>query len=180
MLKGSEWDGEMKLILSGLATMGGLFWYLNGGAGGPDASREISKPTALVYSEMAALFPSGTIERSGIGRDGTHRSLKVVVKKLPDSSINYSMMLDGAEVLKMSLSFEGSAGGASTRVTGDLDVEQALVRFAATQNGSEARHLPEFAVDLAMDKMVDQMADALEGGQPLTKTMLFPLMNLSP
>ena len=169
----------MKLIVSGLATMGGLFWYLNGGTGGPDASREISKPPALVYSEMAALFPSGAIENSGIGRDGTHHSLKVEVRKLPDSSIDYSMRLDGAEVLKMSLKFEGLASAASTRVTGDLDVEQALVRFAAAQNGSEARHLPDFAVKLAMDNMVDQMADALEGGQPLSKAMLFPLLNLS-
>ena len=159
--------------------MGGLFWYLSGGAGGPDASREVSKPPALVYSEMAALFPSGTLERSGIGRDGMNHSLKVTVKKLPDSSIDYSMVLDGAEVLKMSLRFEGLASGSSTRVTGDLDVEQALVRFAAAQNGSEARHLPDFAVNLAMDDMIDQMADALEGGQPLTKNMLFPLLNLS-
>ncbi len=79
----------------------------------------------------------------------------------------------------MSLRFEGVAGGASTRATGDLHVKQALVRFAAAQNGSEARHLPDFAVDLTMANMVDQMADAPEGGQPLGKSMLFPLLRLS-
>ena len=169
----------MKLIRSGLATMSGLYWYLSGGAGGPDASREISKPPALVYSEIAALFPSGTVERSGIGRDGAHRSLVVAVKKLPDTSIDYRMMLDGAEVLKMNLTFEELASGASTRVTGDLDVEQALVRFAAAQNGTEARHLPDFAVNIAMDAMVDEMADAVEGGRSPSKSMLFPLLRLS-
>ena len=169
----------MKLIVSGLATMGGLFWYLSGGAGGPDATREVSRPPALVYSEFAALFPSGTIERSGTSRDGRHRSFTVAVKEAPDSSIDYRMTLDGAEVLKMSLQFKEARSGASTEVTGDLDVEQALVRFAASQEGSEAKHLPDFAVNLAMDKMVDQMADALEEGQPLSKDMLFPLLRLS-
>jgi hypothetical protein len=45
----------MKLIISGVAAPGGLAWYLNGGAGGPDASREVAKAPAQVYAEFASM-----------------------------------------------------------------------------------------------------------------------------
>ena len=169
----------MKLILSGIAAMAGLVWYLGGGGGGPDASREVAKPPAFVYSEMASLFPAGTTHLNGTGRDGLQRDILVEVEKSPDRWIKYRMMLDGAEVMTMDLHFEHLGAVMTTRVTGNLDVEQSLVRFAASQDGSEARHLPDFAVNIAMDQMVSEMADAIEQGRPLSKNMLFPLMRLS-
>ena len=169
----------MKLILSGLTTLGGLAWYLSGGMGGPDASRSIARPPEAVYSEIGMLFPAGTIERSGISRSGAHQTFSVKVVKDYNRSIDYLMSLDGAEVMKMSLRFEPAENGAATSVTGDLDVKQALVRFAASQNGTEPRHLPDFAVNIAMDKMVEEFGTAIEEGRPLSKTMLFPLMRFT-
>jgi hypothetical protein len=42
-----------------------------------------------------------------------------------------------------------------------------------------SRHLPDFAVNIAMDKMVEDMATAIEHSQPVSKDMLFPLMRSS-
>jgi hypothetical protein len=168
----------MKMILSGVAMLGGLYWYLNGGAGGPDASRTIAKPPAHVYSEFSPLFPADDGENQGTGRDGRHHVIKIDVDKALDQSIDFRIGLDGAEVLTMRLAFEETEAG-GTRISGDLDVQQALVRFAASQDGGEARHLPGFAVNIAMADMIETMAKAIEEGRPVTKDMLFPLLRLS-
>jgi hypothetical protein len=169
----------MKAIISGLAAMGLLGWFVTGGSGGPDASREVEKPVALVYSEMARLLPTGTREIQGMGRDGRHRRIVIDVKKSHDRAIDYRIKLDDVEVLTMALAFESTEDGAGTLVKGDLDVDPRLVHFAASQNGTEAKAMPGFAVDYAMSDMVEKMAKALEEGRPLTREMLFPLVNVA-
>lgn len=166
----------MKAVISGIAALGLLGWYVSGGGEGPDASREIARPPARVFSEVSALMPPVSSSSSGLGADGRQHSLALDLRKSHDRSIDYRIMLDGEEVLAMHLSFESIDQGRGTRLSGDLEVDQALVDFAAAQGGTEPKPMPAFAVDWAMDQMVDTIADALENGRPLSREMLFPLL----
>ena len=168
----------MKSVISGLAMLGFLGWTLTGRGGAADADRLVEKPPQLVYGEFARLFPLHSSSSEGAARDGSYRKIEVEVRRTLDSAIDYRFILDGQPVMTMALAFAPEEGGRATRVTGDLEVEQALLRFAAQQSGGEAKHMPGFAVDYAMDAMVDEMADAIEAGQPVTRDMLFPLLNV--
>lgn len=156
--------------------MGLLGWYVTGAGGGADVTREIARPPAVVYAELGTLFPARSTSSTGLAGDGSHRTLAVNTRKSHDRSISHQILLDGEEVLLMDLRLEPIDGGAATLITGELEVQQALVKFAAAQNGTQAKNLAGFAVDWGMSSMVGKMADAIEKGQPLTEEMLFPLM----
>ena len=169
----------MKAIISGLGALGFLGWSLAGGSGGPDVTRLVERPPLLVYDEIARLFPATSTSSQGTASDGSYHELKIDVRRSLDQALEYRFTLDGREVLAMTLDFEAAEGGRATRITGELEMEQDLVRFAAAQSGGEAKHVPDFAVDYAMKEMVDTMADAMEADKPLTRDMLFPLLNVS-
>ncbi len=169
----------MKAIISGLGALAFLGWTLTGGSGGADVTRVVEKPTQLVYTEMERLFPRSSTANEGVARDGSHHKIEVKVRRSLDESIDYKIELDGKEVLAMNLAFAPEEGGLATRVTGELEVEQELLRFAAAQGGGEAKHMPGFAVDYAMKDMVERMSVALQEGRPLRRDMLFPLLNMS-
>ena len=166
----------MKAIISGISAVGLLGWYVTGAGGGADVTREIAKPPAVVYAELGTLFPARATSVSGQAGDGSHRTLAVKTEKSLERSIKHRILLDGEEVLAMDLQLDAIEGGAATRITGELEVQQALVKFAAAQNGTQSKNLAGFAADWGMKSMVDALAEAIEEGRPLTQDMLFPLM----
>ena len=166
----------MKAIISGISAVGLLGWYVTGAGGGADVTREIAKPPALVYAELGTLFPARATSVMGQASDGSHRTLAVNTDKSFERSIKHRIVLDGEQVLIMDLQLEPVDGGKSTRITGELEVKQALVKFAASQNSTQAKNLAGFAVDWGMKSMVDTIATAIEEDRPLTQDMLFPLM----
>ena len=167
----------MKAIISGLAMMIFLGWMVSGS--GEDVSRVVRKPPETVYHEMAGLFPRTSKTVEGAARDGRHRKLEIRVRRALDSEIDFSMALDGAQVLAMNLAFAPRDGGRATHVTGEMSLDQELVRFAAAQSGGSPQHVPDFAVDYAMKEMVETMAAAIEAGEPLRRDMLFPFLNVA-
>lgn len=165
------------MIVSSLGALAALGYVVTGGGGGPDVERRVARPLAVVYAGYERLFDAGRSSAAGIGASGRHHTLDIAVTKQPERAIDYLITLDGKQVLAMTLTFSGA--GEETEVTGDLDVEQALVRFAAAQGGGRATHLPDFAADYALREMIGKIAVAIEQDRPADRDMLFPLLRRS-
>ena len=156
----------MRMMLCSCAALGAGGWAVTGA--GPDFDRTVNRSPVAVYAAFSSLSPAvvHTIPRTADTPELTAR-----VVKSEGSEIRYEVTSEGKEVVSVVLGFEEAKGGAATRVTAELDIDQPQLRALAAFGGAEEQilpaNMPEPLIDMAFQHLMQQMTDDVEAGRPI-------------
>ena len=155
------------MIVSCVCAAGAAVWAVTGT--GPDAEAIVRKPPEAVYSAVAAAFEN--IEQSAMlpaDDNGNDVAFQVTAERESGKRIELTALLGGEQAGTLEFTFSPAEEGAATKMTGEIDVEQAVLRkhFGDGPNGDIGK-IPAFAFDLAMKQALAEMADKIENGIPL-------------
>lgn len=156
----------MRSMLFGMAACatGGAAWWA--GSPGPDFDRVIDRPPMSVYAAFSALGPEGTITEPG-GK-GTPRMTRRI-SKVSGESIRLELLLDDRTVMEAELDFAPGPGGHGTRLTAEFDVNAyAIGSQFQTEAGLALSLVPDSYLDNQFAQLMDDMADDVEAGRPLS------------
>lgn len=158
----------MRGLIAGCACAGGAgLWALGGGAGA-DAEVTVHKPPQAVYAAVSDAFDQMEISEVIPADDGSTVAFQVTVEREPGESLSSAVLVDGEEAARVEFTVSAEDGGAATRLTGDLEVDQAVLqKHLADGPNQDVTKIPEFAFDMAMKAALKDMAEKIEAGMPL-------------
>ena len=135
---------------------------------GHDATQVVHKDPDAVYSAFSSAIGSGSASGTAEYGSGGSIGYEVKVKRESGKSIDLQLMLNQKQAGEARFTFSPQNGGAETLVTGDVDVDQSVLRAALADgpNGKVAE-IPDFAYALGMKKMLHDAAGKIEAGMPL-------------
>lgn len=157
----------MRALIAGCMCAGGAgFWALGGG--GADAEAMVNKPPKAVYAAVADAFAYAETSQDIPGADGSNVTFQVLVEREPGERIETTLLVGGEEAGRVEFTFAAEEGGAATKMTGDIDVDEAVLQKHFHDGPNEdVANIPDFAFDLAMKAALRDMADKIENGVPL-------------
>jgi hypothetical protein len=159
----------MRTIITGFIC--GLAVLALGGcglAGSHDADQIVKKDPETVYAALDSAF-SDAISEGNNGAAAEHGQVTTIDRD-PGKSLDLKVMIQGRQAVRMRFGVEPANGGADTRLTGDIDVDQAVLRESIREQGGDDAKLPaipSFAFDMAMKKVVAEIGQKIEAGEPL-------------
>lgn len=152
------------LVTSAIAlTLGGC------GFAGHDADQIVHKDPAAVYAALDSAFSDAVSE--GNSGAAAESGQVTTIDKVPGKSLDLKVAIEGKQAVSIRFGVEPANGGAETRLTGDIDVDQAVLRESIRKHGNGENlppAIPSFAFDLAMKKIVAEVAQKIEAGEPLS------------
>lgn len=157
----------MRAVLMGAACVCGAGGYYAFG-GGHDAAQIVHKDSATVYQAFDSAFTDMVNE----GNNGlaSERGQVSTITKVPGKSLDIKVEIQGQQAVRLRFGFE-PAGSTDTKTTADIDINQAALRDAIKRehggNDVALPPIPEFALDLAMQKLLTEAAKKIEKGEPL-------------
>jgi hypothetical protein len=157
----------MRALLIGCAL---AFGSLLGGCslGGHDAEQVVHKDPATVYAALDSAFSD--LATQGNGGLAGERGQETSIERDPGKSLALNVKIDGKQALQMRFGFEPEKDGTETRLTGDIKVDQAVLRESARKHGGDAAMpaVPGFALNFAMQKIVTEIGGMIERGESLS------------
>ncbi|HKX91852.1 MAG TPA: hypothetical protein VJM15_05430 [Sphingomicrobium sp.] len=159
----------MRTIVIG--SMCGIAAVMLGGCGlgaGHDADQIVKKDPETVYAALDSAF-SDAVADGNHGAAAEHGQVTTIDRD-PGKSLDLKVMIEGKQAVRMRFGVEPANGGADTRLTGDIDVDQAVLRESIREQGGDDAKLPaipSFAFDMAMKKVVAEIGKKIEAGEPL-------------
>lgn len=158
----------MRGLIAGCACAGGAGLWALGGVGGADAEVTVHKSPQAVYAAVSEAFDHLEISEVIPADDGSSVALQVTVERDPGESLSSVVTVDGEEAARVEFTVSPADGGTATRLTGDIDVEQAVLqKHLADGPNQDVTKIPEFAFDLAMKSALKDMAEKIEAGMPI-------------
>ena len=156
----------MRALLIGCAlALGSLL----GGCSRHDAEQIVRKDPATVYAALDTAF-SDIASQGNLGLAG-ERGQETTVERDPGKSLTLKVKIEGKQALQMRFGVAPEKDGTETRLTGDLDVDQAVLRESARKHGggdSAMPAVPGFALNFAMQKIVTEIGEMIERGESLS------------
>jgi hypothetical protein len=134
-----------------------------------DAEQVVHKDPAVVYAAFDSAF-GDAVEQGNSGSAAEDGQVSTI-ERVPNKSLDLKVMMDGRQAISMRFGFEPINGGAETRLTGDIDVDQDLLRASLRKkHGSDAAlpNIPDFAFKMLMQKLLSEAANDIEHGEPLS------------
>jgi len=158
----------VRLFLCSCAAVVGAGGYAVTGAG-PDFDRTIKRSPEAVYAAFSAVAPEA---RETLPRTADTPELVASIAKEPNREIRFEVLADGDEVVGVTLNFEPAEGGAATRVTAELDIDQRQMRTLEAFGAAKGAILPpgdvpEPVIDMAFNHLMQEMVSDVEAGRPL-------------
>ena len=157
----------MRAVLMGAACVCGAGGYYALG-GGHDAAQIVHKDPATVYAAFDSAF-SDMVNEGNNGR-ASERGQVSTITKVPGKSLDIKVEIQGQQAVRLRFGFE-PAGSGETKTTADIDINQAALRDAIKRehggNDVAVPPVPDFAVNLAMQKLLTEAAKKIENGEPL-------------
>ena len=158
----------MRGLIAGCACAGGAGLWALGGIGGTDAEVTVHKSPQAVYAAVSDAFDQVEMSEVIPADDGGSVSLQVTVEREPGESLTSAVLVDGEEAARVEFTVSPADGGAATRLTGDIEVDQAVLhRHLADGPNQDVTRIPEFAFDMAMKAALRDMAEKIEAGMPI-------------
>lgn len=135
---------------------------------GHDAQQVVHKDPDAVYSAFSSAIGSGSASGTAAYGSGGKIDYEVKVERESGKRIDLKLMLNKAEAGEAHFTFSPQNDGTETLVTGDVYVDQSVLRSALADgpNGKIAE-IPDFAYALGMKKMLIDSAKRIESGMPL-------------
>lgn len=156
----------MRMLLCSCAAVGAGGWAMIGA--GPDFDRTINRPPSAVYAAFSAIAPE---ETHSVARTSDTPELLARVEKEENREIQFEVLADGNQVVSVTLNFAPAQGGAATRVTAELDIDQSKLRsleaFGSAKEAILPADVPEPLIDMAFNRVMQDMVDDVEAGRPL-------------
>jgi len=158
----------LRAVLMGCACacgIGGGYYALGGGH---DAVQIVHKDPATVYQAFDNAFSEMVDE----GNNGVavERGQTSTITKVPGKALDIKIEIQGQQAVRLRFGFEPARGG-DTKTTADIDVDEAVLRESIKRqhggNDVAIPPLPQFALDLAMQKLLTEAALKIEKGEPL-------------
>ncbi len=143
---------------------------------GHDYDAVIAQPPSFVAPALAdALVPSN----SGLPVEETlGTGAKVAIDRNGFQSVHARLFINGQQASAVILRFEPMNGGTATHVTGDLDIDPALIDAAQARMGAQngLAQTPKFALKAGFGQAVEHLARQLDrgesiAGQPINFTL---------
>ena len=156
----------VKTMMFGFAAAGVGGAALTSGSfgGGHDAERVIAKPPAEVYAAIASMAEEGVRETEA-GSDTAPLTLEV--SKKYGKEVHYRLTVEGKQVASFDLFVAAEKGGEASRVSADIDLDQAALRTLAGPDGEHLPVVPDSLLNIGLSKMLGEMAAAIEEGRSL-------------
>ena len=137
--------------------------------GGHDAEQVVHKDPATVYAAVESAF--STIADEGNNGQAAERGQVTTVEREQNKSLDLKTSIDGKQAMHIHFGFEPGAKADETRMTGDWEIDQQVLQEAVRkENGGEGAampKIPEFALNLAMSKLLSEMATKIDAGEAL-------------
>jgi hypothetical protein len=156
---------------AGAVLLAGTAMLLSG-CGGHSAERVVHKDPQTVYTQFDEMFAQAA--EQGNNGEAAARGQVTTIDRDPGKSLDIKVTMDGKQAIDMKFGFEPASGGAETKVTGDMVVDQDVMNASLDKSaGGGARHLthiPDFAFSLVMQKMLDAFGQAIEQGMPISSS----------
>ncbi len=137
------------------------------GCGGPDAEQIIRKDPAAVYAAFEqALAQSVADCTAGSGPDAIPYTVELA--KSRNEKLDITVLIAGQQAGTANFTFPPHEGSAQTMVTGDIDVDLALLgkTFGKAPDNSVAG-VPPLGWNAGIRRMLRNAADRVENGSPL-------------
>jgi hypothetical protein len=134
-----------------------------------DAQQVVHKDPAAVYAAFDSAF-GDAVEQGNSGPAAEDGQVNTI-ERIPNKSLDLKVMMDGRQAVRMKFGFEPTNGGAETLLTGDIDVDQDLLRASMRKkHGSDVAlpNIPDFAFKMIMQKLLTEAANDIEHGEPLS------------
>ncbi|HEX8263308.1 MAG TPA: hypothetical protein VF547_10590, partial [Allosphingosinicella sp.] len=156
----------IKTMLFGFAALGVGGAALTGGGlgGGHDAERTIARPPAEVYAAIASMATEGVVEREA---EPGAPPVTFEVRKEPGKAVHYLLRIDGKVAGSVDLAVAPDKDGAASRLSADIELDQAALRKLAGDGPEEFPTVPDALLDIAAGQMLGEMAARIEAGTPL-------------
>ena len=136
--------------------------------GGHDAVQIVHKDPATVYEAFDSAF-TDMVNEGNNGRAAEHGQVSTITK-VPGKSLDIKVEIPGQQAVRLRFGFEAVKGG-DTKTTADIDINQAALRDAIKRehggNDVALPPIPNFALDLAMQKLLTEAAKKIENGEQL-------------
>jgi hypothetical protein len=138
-----------------------------GCAGGHDGERIVNKDPATVYAALDEGFSD--VANQGNNGLAAERGQVTTVERIPGKSLDLNVTIDGKQAAHMHFGVEPAKGGTATRLTGDLDMDRAVIAESIRKHrGNVSTPMPPaFALRMAMARIVDDIGRKIEAGEGL-------------
>ncbi|HEX6740904.1 MAG TPA: hypothetical protein VF079_03805 [Sphingomicrobium sp.] len=148
--------------------------------GGHDAEQIVRKDPSTVYSAIDGAF-SEIADQGNNGRAAEHGQV-TTIERVANKSLDLTVTIEGKQAMHMRFGVEPEKGGAETRLTGDWEIDQKVLRDAVRKEGGDVAMptLPNFVLDAAMKKLLSEMGEKIEAGEPLDTSSHSFAMTSSP
>ena len=135
--------------------------------GGHDAEQVVHKDPATVYAAVDGAF-SAMADEGNSGRAAEHGQV-TTIERDENKSLDLKTSIDGKQALHIHFGFEPGKVATETRLTGDWEIDQQVLRDAVRKEGGEVAmpSVPGFVLDAAMKKLLSEMATKIDAGEPL-------------
>ena len=152
---------QVLMICAGSAALAGC------SLGGHDAEQVVHKDPATVYSAVESAF-SAIADQGNSGR-AAERGQVTTVERVENKSLDLKTSIDGKQAMHIRFGFEPGKSANETRLTGDWEIDQQVLRDAVKKEGGEVAmpNIPEFALNMAMNKLLGEMAAKIDAGEAL-------------
>jgi hypothetical protein len=133
-----------------------------------DAEQIVHKDPAAVYAAFDSAF-SDAVDAGNSGSAAENGQTSTIERE-PNKSLELKAMMDGKQAIRMRFGFEPVNGGAETRLTGDIEVDQDTLRAGMRKRSGEdvaLPNIPSFAFKMVMQKLLTEAANHIEHGEPL-------------
>ena len=149
-----------KVLIIACAALGGC----SVGHGGEQI---VHKDPATVYSAVETAFSA--MADNGNNGSAAAKGQVATLEKVENKSLDLKIAIDGKQAMRLQFGFEPANGGKETKLTGDWDIDQGVIRDSIRKQGGDAAvpMLPQFALDLAMQKLLTEIATKIDNGEPL-------------
>lgn len=141
-----------------------------GGGGGPnDFIGVVSKPPSVVYAAFDAMGPVGEQSELVPNPSGKIAKLTKRVVKIPNEQVKFEILFNDEALLTADMQM--SAEGSGTRLAGELDINDTLLRRIVEESGAEFPVPPfafqDFLIDQVFAAAMTGMVEQIEAGKPL-------------
>ena len=135
--------------------------------GGHDAEQVVHKDPATVYAAIDSAFSA--IADQGNNGLAAERGQVTTIERLENKSLDLKTSIGGKQALHIRFGFEPGKIASETRLTGDWEIDQQVLRDSVRKEGGEVAmpNLPGFVLDAAMKKLLSEMATKIDAGEPL-------------
>lgn len=159
----------MRIMLTSTAVLGVGGWAAMGlDTSAPDFDKVVARPPAEVYEAFASASPELEVTHPG---EGDMTSVTIRVEREAGESLSYRVLFGETEAVSATIEFEAAGNGDSTRVTGELEIDQDEIRSFARRAGGDTTHIPRIPnalFDLAFRQQMDELTDRVARGEPLS------------